>query len=79
MCCSHRHPEQGTPRAGEWGEGPGVFRALFFASVSDVTFAKEVLLAKVNEWVEANIKNGKLNAIYKKYYGTDLPEDMRGN
>lgn len=37
------------------------------------------LLAKVNEWVDANIKNGKLNAIYKKYYGTDLPEDMRGN
>ncbi|MFW7342237.1 transporter substrate-binding domain-containing protein [Pollutimonas sp. H1-120] len=36
------------------------------------------LLAKVNEWVEANIKNGKLNEIYKKYYGTDLPEDMRG-
>lgn len=36
------------------------------------------LLAKVNEWVDANIKNGKLNAIYKKYYGTELPENMRG-
>lgn len=37
------------------------------------------LLAKVNEWVDANVKNGKLNEIYKKYYGTELPEDMRGN
>lgn len=36
------------------------------------------LLAKVNEWVDANIKNGKLNAIYKKYYGSELPENMRG-
>jgi polar amino acid transport system substrate-binding protein len=35
------------------------------------------LLAKVNEWVAANLKNGKLNAIFKKYYGTDLPAEMR--
>ncbi len=27
------------------------------------------LLAKLNEWVAANLKNGKLNDIYKKYHG----------
>jgi polar amino acid transport system substrate-binding protein len=27
----------------------------------------------VNAWVVANHKNGKLNAIYKKYHGRDLP------
>lgn len=35
------------------------------------------LMAKLNEWIAANLKNGKLNAIYKKYYGVDLPEAMR--
>jgi polar amino acid transport system substrate-binding protein len=35
------------------------------------------LLAKLDEWVAANIKNGKLNAIYKKYYGVDLPPQFR--
>ena len=30
----------------------------------------------VNGWVNANIKNGKLNAIYKKYHGRDLPADI---
>jgi polar amino acid transport system substrate-binding protein len=34
------------------------------------------LLAKLNEWVAANLKNGKLGAIYKKYYGVDLPAAM---
>lgn len=28
----------------------------------------------VNAWVVTNQKNGKLNAIYKKYHGRDLPE-----
>ncbi len=27
----------------------------------------------VNNWVESNIKNGRLNTIYKKYHGRDLP------
>jgi len=34
------------------------------------------LLAKLNEWVAANLKNGKLSAIYKKYYGVALPASM---
>lgn len=36
------------------------------------------LIAKLNEWIEANLKNGKLNDIYKKYHGSDLPAAMRG-
>jgi polar amino acid transport system substrate-binding protein len=35
------------------------------------------LQAKLNEWVLANLQNGKLNAIYKKFYGNDLPAAMR--
>jgi polar amino acid transport system substrate-binding protein len=27
----------------------------------------------IDKWVEANVKNGRLNAIYKKYHGRDLP------
>ena len=27
----------------------------------------------INNWITANLKNGKLNAIYKKYHGKDLP------
>lgn len=34
------------------------------------------LLAKLNEWVGTNLKNGKLNAIYRKYYHADLPATM---
>jgi len=36
------------------------------------------LLAKLNEWVDTNTKNGKLNAIYKKFYNVDLPPQFRG-
>jgi polar amino acid transport system substrate-binding protein len=32
------------------------------------------LVEEVNKWVAANIKNGKLNALNKKYFGSDLPE-----
>jgi polar amino acid transport system substrate-binding protein len=31
------------------------------------------LKAWVDAWVATNIKNGRLNAIYKKYHGRDLP------
>ena len=31
-------------------------------------------LAEVNKWVLANIKNGTLNGLNKKYFGSDLPE-----
>ena len=36
------------------------------------------LLEKLNAWVAENVKNGKLNAIYKKFHGVELPPDMRG-
>jgi polar amino acid transport system substrate-binding protein len=32
------------------------------------------LLQTVSDWVKTNLKNGKLNEIYKKYHGNDLPE-----
>lgn len=35
------------------------------------------LLEKLDAWVQENLKNGKLNAIYKKFHGTELPENMR--
>jgi polar amino acid transport system substrate-binding protein len=35
------------------------------------------LMEKLNEWIAANLKNGKLNEIYKKFHGTDLPPELR--
>ena len=32
------------------------------------------LLEEVNKWVAAKLKDGTLNAIYKKQFGTDLPD-----
>jgi len=32
------------------------------------------LVEEVNKWVLANIQNGKLTALNKKYFGSDLPE-----
>ena len=32
------------------------------------------LLQTVSDWVKTNLKNGKLNAIYKKFHGNDLPD-----
>jgi polar amino acid transport system substrate-binding protein len=37
---------------------------------------RPVLLAKLNEWVKTNLKNGKLNDIYKKFHGSSLPAEM---
>jgi polar amino acid transport system substrate-binding protein len=34
------------------------------------------LLAWVNTWVKANLKNGKLNAINKSYHGVDLSPEV---
>lgn len=34
------------------------------------------LLAWVNDWVRANLKNGKLGAIYKQYHGVDIAADV---
>jgi polar amino acid transport system substrate-binding protein len=32
------------------------------------------LLEEVNKWIDTNLKNGKLDAIYKKYHGNGLPD-----
>jgi polar amino acid transport system substrate-binding protein len=32
------------------------------------------LLDEVNKWIAANLKNGKLDAIYKEYHGNGLPD-----
>jgi len=34
------------------------------------------LQAALNEWVHANLRNGKLNDIYKRYNGAELPAEM---
>ncbi|MCC7276363.1 MAG: transporter substrate-binding domain-containing protein [Alphaproteobacteria bacterium] len=34
------------------------------------------LLAEVDAWVRANLKNGTLNAIYRKHHGNDLPAEI---
>jgi polar amino acid transport system substrate-binding protein len=34
------------------------------------------LRTAMNEWIHTNLRNGKLNAIYKKYNGADLPAEM---
>ncbi|TBW40675.1 transporter substrate-binding domain-containing protein [Siculibacillus lacustris] len=36
----------------------------------------DALRAAVNEWVHANLKNRKLDEIYKRYNGVALPEEM---
>jgi polar amino acid transport system substrate-binding protein len=32
------------------------------------------LVDEVNAWIAANLKNGRLNELNKKYFGDDLPE-----
>jgi len=36
----------------------------------------DALKAAVNEWVHVDLKDGKLNEIYKKYNNVDLPAEM---
>ncbi|MEZ2132367.1 MULTISPECIES: transporter substrate-binding domain-containing protein [unclassified Sinorhizobium] len=34
------------------------------------------LLAKLDDWIKTNLKNGKLNDIYQKYHGSPLPKEI---
>ena len=34
------------------------------------------LVEEVNKWILANLKNGRLNEIYKKYHGNPLPDSI---
>ena len=36
------------------------------------------LQESIDKWVTDNLANGELNKIYKKYYGMDLPENIKG-
>jgi polar amino acid transport system substrate-binding protein len=36
------------------------------------------LQAWMDDWIAANLKNGKLSAIYQKYFGIALPADLGG-
>jgi len=36
------------------------------------------LVEEVDKWILANLKNGKLDAIYKKYHGNGLPDVILG-
>ncbi|MDE1995560.1 MAG: transporter substrate-binding domain-containing protein [Rhizobiaceae bacterium] len=39
----------------------------------------DALRARLNEIIAANLANGKLNAIFAKYNGTNLPANLNGN
>lgn len=47
-----------------------------FPIAMGVKKGEDAMLAKLNEWIAANVKNGKLNTIYKKYHNIDVPADI---
>jgi polar amino acid transport system substrate-binding protein len=34
------------------------------------------LIERLSVWIAANLKNGKLDDIYKKFHGSSLPPEM---
>ena len=59
----------------------GVLIALLSLGVSaqadtldDIKKDETRLVEEVNKWILANIKNGRLNDLNKKYFGSDLPD-----
>jgi polar amino acid transport system substrate-binding protein len=47
-----------------------------FPIAMGVKKGEPALLAKLNEWITANARSGKLNAIYKKYHEVDIPAEF---
>jgi len=47
-----------------------------FPIAMGVKKGEPALLAKLNEWIAANAKSGKLNAIHKKYHEVDVPAEF---
>lgn len=47
-----------------------------FPIAMGVKKGEAALLAKLNEWITANARNGKLSAIYKKYHDVDVPAEF---
>jgi polar amino acid transport system substrate-binding protein len=47
-----------------------------FPIAMGVKKGEPALLAKLNEWIAANAKSGKLSAIHKKYHEVDVPAEF---
>jgi polar amino acid transport system substrate-binding protein len=47
-----------------------------FPIAMGVKKGETALQNKLNEWISANAKTGKLNAIYKKYHEIDVPAEF---
>lgn len=47
-----------------------------FPIAMGVKKGEAALLAKLNEWISANGRNGKLNAMYKKYHEIEVPAEF---
>lgn len=47
-----------------------------FPIAMGVKKGEPALLAKLNEWIATNGKSGKLNAIYRKHHGVDVPAEF---
>ncbi|MFO1081527.1 MAG: transporter substrate-binding domain-containing protein [Reyranellaceae bacterium] len=54
---------------------PKITMQTFYLSIG-MRKGEPKLLAWVNDWVRANLQNGKLAAIYKQYHGIDIPTDQ---
>ena len=47
-----------------------------FPIAMGVKKGEPALLAKLNEWIAVNAKSGKLNALYRKHHGVDVPAEL---
>jgi polar amino acid transport system substrate-binding protein len=47
-----------------------------FPIAMGVKKGEPALLAKLNEWIAANAKSGRLNAIYRKHHDVDIPAEL---
>ena len=47
-----------------------------FPIAMGVKKGEPALLAKLNEWIAANVTNGKLNAIHKKFHEIEVPAEI---
>ncbi|MFO1081528.1 MAG: transporter substrate-binding domain-containing protein [Reyranellaceae bacterium] len=47
-----------------------------FTLAAGVKKDEKRLLEETNKWILANLKNGRLNEIYKKFHGNPLPESI---
>jgi polar amino acid transport system substrate-binding protein len=62
----------------ELGDKPLETKVVMATAMLGIGVAKNnpELLEKINALIRENLKNGKLDAIYKKYHGAGLPQDV---